>query len=81
MGFNSGLKGLSKYIIFNWDRHLRHISCELDIADFKKFVVVNVFDSVYTAMMIGLGAPVLEGIFMYFLSPEGGGGGGHYPNP
>lgn len=37
--------------------------------------MVNVFDNDYIGMMIGLGAPVLEGIFMYFLSPEGVGGG------
>jgi len=43
-------------------------------AEFKKFVVVNVFDNDCIDMMIGLGAPVFEGIFMYFLSPEGGGG-------
>jgi hypothetical protein len=64
---------LRKYIIFHWGRHLRNIYCELGVADFKKFVVVNVFDNDYIGMMIGLGAPVLEGIFMYFLSPEGGG--------
>jgi len=43
--------------------------------DFKKIVAVNVFDIDYTDMMIGLGAPVFEGIFMYFLSPESEGGG------
>ena len=60
--------------------YLRYISCELSVANFKKFVMVNVFDNDYIDMMIGLGAPVLEGIFMYFLSPEGG-ERGHYPNP
>jgi hypothetical protein len=49
-----------------------HISCGR-VAEFKKFFVVNVFSNDYIDMMIGLGAPVLEGIFMYFLSPEGGG--------
>jgi len=43
-------------------------------AEFEKFVVVNVFDNDCIDMMIGLGAPVFEGIFMYFISPEGGGG-------
>jgi len=58
------------------------MSCVLCVAELKKkkkFVAVNVFENDYIDMMIGLGAPVFEGIFMYFLSPEGG-GGGHYPN-